>query len=62
MLIHWIWYAMLPGVSVRQKLALLEHLSDPEDLYDPGIGPVSPAFPALQADSLPLSHWELGSV
>ena len=29
----------------------------PEDLPDPGIGPTSPAtFPALQADSLPLSH------
>ena len=27
------------------------------DLPDPGIEPVSPAAPALQADSLPLSHW-----
>ena len=30
------------------------------DLPDPGIEPVSPAWPALQADSLPLSH--LGSL
>jgi len=26
------------------------------DLHDPGIKPASPASPALQADSLPLSH------
>ena len=26
-------------------------------LPDPGIKPTSPASPALQADSLPLSHW-----
>ena len=29
----------------------------PGDLPDPGIEPMSPASPALQADSLPLSHW-----
>ena len=28
----------------------------PRDLPDPGIKPTSPAVPALQADSLPLSH------
>jgi len=28
-----------------------------EDLPNPGIEPASPAAPALQADSLPLSHW-----
>ena len=28
----------------------------PGDLPDPGIKPMSPASPALQADSLPLSH------
>ena len=28
----------------------------PGDLPDPGIKPVSPTAPALQADSLPLSH------
>ena len=38
-----------------------EHLSgltfpSPEDLPDPGFEPVSPAAPALQADSLLLSH------
>ena len=27
-----------------------------EDLTDPGIEPMSPLSPALQADSLPLSH------
>ena len=29
----------------------------PGDLPDPGIEPGSPASPALQADSFPLSHW-----
>ena len=29
----------------------------PGDLPDPGVEPVSPVTPALQADSLPLSHW-----
>ena len=29
----------------------------PEDDPDPGIEPMSPMSPALQADSLPLSHW-----
>ncbi len=33
MLAHWIWYAMLPGLSRRQKLDLLERFSDPEDIY-----------------------------
>ena len=28
----------------------------PEDLPDPGIKPMSPMAPALQSDSLPLSH------
>jgi len=28
----------------------------PGDLPDPGIKPVSPVSPALQADSLPLNH------
>ena len=27
------------------------------DLPDPGIEPMSPEFPALQAVSLPLRHW-----
>ena len=30
--------------------------SPPEDLPDPGIKPTSPKSPALQVDSLPLSH------
>ena len=29
----------------------------PGDLPDPGIKPTSPVAPALQVDSLPLSHW-----
>ena len=33
MLVHWIWYAMLPKLSLKQKTALLEHFSDPEDIF-----------------------------
>ena len=33
MLIHWIWLAHRPGVSDRMKSGLLEHFSDPEDIY-----------------------------
>ena len=33
MLIHWIWYATLPGLSLRQKHGVLEHFSDPEDIF-----------------------------
>ena len=28
------------------------------NLPNPGMKPLSPAIPALQADCLPLSHWE----
>ncbi len=33
MLQHWIWYAMRSGMNDREKLALLEHFHDPEDIY-----------------------------
>ena len=33
MLIHWIWYTMLPQVTLRQKLAILERFSDPEEIF-----------------------------
>ena len=33
MLKHWIWLAHRPGVSDRMKVALLEHFSDPEEIY-----------------------------
>lgn len=33
MLVHWIWFSALTGVSDRQKAALLEHFHDPEDIY-----------------------------
>lgn len=33
MLVHWIWFAALQGISQRQKLQLLERFSDPEELY-----------------------------
>ena len=31
--------------------------SSPGDLPDPGMEPMCPVSPALQTDSLPLSHW-----
>ena len=51
----------LPGSSVHGivQARILEWLScpPPGDLPDPGIESVSPVIPALQADSLLLSHW-----
>ena len=32
MLLHWIWYALLP-LPQRKKVAVLEHFSDPEDIF-----------------------------
>lgn len=33
MLIHWIWFAQLSGISQRQKASLLQHGSEPEELF-----------------------------
>ena len=49
-----------PGSSVH-GISQQEHWNQllfppPEDLPDPGIKPTTPVSPALQADSLPLSH------
>ncbi len=33
MLVHWIWYALAQSLDIGQKLALLEHFPDPEDIY-----------------------------
>lgn len=33
MLVHWIWLAHRPGVNDRMKAELLQHFSDPEDIY-----------------------------
>lgn len=30
---HWIWFAHRPAVNDRMRLALLQHFSDPEDIY-----------------------------
>ena len=50
----------LPGSSVhgisQAKIPEWVAISSSEDLPDPGIKPVSPAAPALQADSSPLSR------
>ena len=41
----------------RQEYWSVLPFPSPGDLPDPGIEPASPVAPALQADSLPLSHW-----
>ncbi len=33
MLVHWIWLAHRPGVNDRMKVELLQHFSDPEDIF-----------------------------
>ena len=33
MLVHWIWLAHRPGLSDWEKKILLQHFSDPEDIY-----------------------------
>lgn len=33
MLLHWIWFAELDGITPLQKRRLLEHFHDPEELY-----------------------------
>ena len=44
--------------GILQARILEWDLPNPGDLPDPGIKPVSPVAPSLQADSVPLSHWE----
>ena len=49
-------------VPLSMELSSQEHWSglsfpSPGDLPNPGIEPISPASPALQVNSLPLSHW-----
>ena len=33
MLVHWIWLAHRPGLTDRAKVTLLQHFSDPEDIF-----------------------------
>ena len=51
----------LPGSSVHGifQARIMEGLPfpPPGNLPDPGIKPMSPVSPALQAGSLPLNHW-----
>lgn len=34
MLIHWIWLSQLTGITTSQKLSLLQHFRDPEDIFN----------------------------
>ena len=49
--------APLPMGFSRQEYWSGLSCSSPGDLPDPGIKPVAPTAPALQAESLPPSHW-----
>lgn len=33
MQIHWLWYTLMPELSAQHKMLLLEHFSDPEEIY-----------------------------
>ena len=33
MLIYWVWFAQLSGITLTQKLALLQQFHDPEEIY-----------------------------
>jgi len=33
MYLHWIWYALLPGMTLRKKAQLLQYFSSPEDIF-----------------------------
>ena len=33
MLIYWVWYACLGGISLVQKIALLQYFRDPEEIF-----------------------------
>ena len=49
--------ALLPMGFSRQEHWCGLSCPPPGDLPDPGIKLASPVAPALQVDSLPLSHW-----
>lgn len=36
MLIHWIWFSLLPQMTLRQKCSLLWQFRDPEDIFEAG--------------------------
>ena len=46
----------VPGIMAEYENSIIS-TSFSKDLSKPGIEPTSPVSPALQADSLPLSHW-----
>ncbi len=56
MLVHWIWYAMLPQVTLRQKLAILEHFSDPEEIFHTEHFPELPPKVAEALENKELTH------
>ena len=70
-LLRSVWFFMTPWTAAHQGLLSMEFsrqkywnglpFPPPEDLLNPGVEPIFPATPALQVDSLPLSHWKAHS-
>ena len=54
-----LWTIACQSPLYTSQAGILERFAcpPPGDLPDPGIEPASPVSPALQVDSLPLSHW-----
>lgn len=46
MLVHWVWFAHRPGLNDRDKMALLQHFRDPEDIYFADDGRLTPSVSA----------------
>lgn len=56
MLVHWIWFSLIPGISLHGKRQILEQFSDAEELYYAGDDVFEAmGYPAPDSD---LSHAE----
>ena len=49
MLLHWIWFSLIPEKFTRERLELLEHFRDPEEIYHCTDGSLPP-MPGELAD------------
>ena len=62
MLVHWLWLAHRPELTLWEKLQLLQHFRDPEDIYFADdaafshLGLKSEALEALQDKNLSSSE------
>ena len=66
-MLSWFWLSATPWIIIHQAslsmgLSRQEYWNglpfpSPRDLPDPGIKPMFPVAPVLQADSLPMNYW-----